>query len=427
MKPADVVVVGGGPAGAASAIFLALQGLSVTLLDRARFPRDKVCGEFISPAADALLAEMGVLERIEAAAPVRLKGIFLSAYNERPLVVDYPPQFPGGPPMSSLSVPRRVLDALILQRARDCGVKVLEEHAVTDVMLRDGAAAGVTGRDPAGTSFEMPARLVIDAGGRNCLSIRRFGLRKKPAGKKVKIALAAHWHGGRDFAPYCYMHVHPPGYTGIAPTGPGEVNTVLVVDGAVLKGRDPQEFYVETVLACASRRELLAGAAPMEKVRTVDSLAYSVRPPAIGRLLLVGDAMGFMDPFTGEGIYLSLRSAKIAAEAAGRALAGAEFSPRALMGYSEKREREFRLKFVLSRALERLIERPAVCRRVIRALAARPALAEDLVGVIGDYFPAEKAVSARFLVRLLWAMGAPGFTAEKRGRDGNLPAVFPEG
>ena len=121
MSAVDVAVVGGGPAGAASAIFLARQGYAVTLLDRARFPRDKVCGEFISPAADALLNEMGVLAAIEARRPLRLKGIFLAAHGERPLWVDYPPERPGGSPMSSLSVPRLDLDGLLLQRARAVG------------------------------------------------------------------------------------------------------------------------------------------------------------------------------------------------------------------------------------------------------------------------------------------------------------------
>lgn len=428
MSAVDVAVVGGGPAGAASAIFLARQGYAVTLLDRARFPRDKVCGEFISPAADALLNEMGVLAAIEARRPLRLKGIFLAAHGERPLWVDYPPERPGGSPMSSLSVPRLDLDGLLLQRARAVGVQVREGFAVTDFRVRDGAAVGVAGKDDAGAGFEIAARLVIDAGGRNCLAIRRFGLRKKRGGKRGKIALAAHWRGGRRFAPYCYMHIQPPGYTGIAPTGEGEANVVLVVEGGALKGKDPEEFYRRTVLADPSRRALLEGAAPMEKVRAVDSLAYAVRMAPIGGLMLVGDAMGFMDPFTGEGIYLSLRSAKIAAEAAGQALAGRVSSRQAIDEYRERRLREFRWKFAISRVLEGLIERPAPCRWVMRALGARPALAEDLVGVIGDYFPARKVASAGFLLRLLGVAAVSAFAPAESGgtRPEKIPAGSPE-
>ncbi len=425
MKAADVVVVGGGPAGAASAVFLAAKGYRVTLLDRARFPRDKVCGEFISPAADQLLAEMGVLSAIENASPVRLKGVSIAAYGERPLKVDYPPERPGGRAMTSLSLPRRVLDALLIERAREVGVTVLEGHAASDFLIRDGAARGVVGRDDTGARIEMPARLVIDAGGRNCLSIRRFGLREKTRGQGAKLALAAHWQGLWGLEPYCYMHVHPPGYTGIAPTGKGEANVVLVVQADDLKGARPKDFYEKAVNGCPARKTLLEGARPGEDVRVVDSLAYSVKPPPVDRLLQVGDAMGFMDPFTGEGIYLSLRSARLAAEAAGRALARETWSPAELALYRERRWREFRLKFTLSRALERLIERPRLCRRVVRALMARPELAEELVGVIGDYFPARRVVSAGYLARLLLALTGAGGRSPEAGRA--QEAVSPEG
>jgi len=425
VKAVDVVVVGGGPAGAASAVFLAARGFQVTLIDRARFPRDKVCGEFISPAADELLSEMGVLSAIENASPVRLKGVSIAAYGERPLKVDYPPERPGGRPMTSLSLPRRVLDGLLVERAREAGVTVLEGHGASDFLIRDGAARGVVGQNEAGARFELPARLVIDAGGRNCLSIRRFGLRIKHRARPGKLALAAHWRGLWGLEPYCYMHIHPPGYTGIAPTGKGEANVVLVVQADDLKGARPGDLYEKAVYGCPARKALLEGARLSEDVRVVDSLAYSVKPPPVDRLLQVGDAMGFMDPFTGEGIYLSLRSAKLAAQAAGRALAKEPCSPGDLARYREKRWREFRLKFILSRALERLIERPRLCRRVVRALASRPVLAEQLVGVIGDYFPARRVVSAGYVTRLLLALVGAGGRSPEAG--GARPAVSPEG
>ena len=258
----------------------------------------------------------------------------------------------------------------------------------------------MTGRDEAGNTFEARAKVVIEAGGRNCLSIRRFKLKKntKPGGR---IALAAHWTGVSAVRDYCYMHVSKPGYTGMAPTGEGEANIVLVVDKECLKGETPHDFYVRTVLKNPLRRNLLEGGAVQEKVRTVDSLEYSVRSLKVGGLVLVGDATGFIDPFTGEGIYLSLRSAQIAAGVLQGAFATDDFSRRRLARYDALRHREFDRKYLLSRILQVLIYRPSLCNRVVRTLQQNPEMARTLVGVIGDYIPAGRVVSLPFLFELL--------------------------
>ena len=117
MKPSDALIVGGGPAGAASALFLSRKGFTVRLLEQARFPRDKVCGEFISPAADPILEELGVLTEIDRLAPVRLKGVAISSYETAGFAVDYPAMPGRQEAMTSLSLPRSVLDPLLLGKS----------------------------------------------------------------------------------------------------------------------------------------------------------------------------------------------------------------------------------------------------------------------------------------------------------------------
>ena len=399
MKNFDAVIIGAGPAGTATALFLAKQGYRVVVLDQAEFPRDKVCGEFISPAADAIFAELGVLALLEAQSSLRLNGVYISAYGKSEVCVDYPPMPGRTGRVTSLSVPRMVLDNVLLQQARRMGAEVRERHKVHDLLFHDGRVVGVKGWDGQKIPFTLKARVVVDAGGRNCVSIRRLNLRQAAKGSG-KIALAAHWRGARFRENYCYMHVSPPGYTGIASVGGGSVNVVLVVDSRLLEGRDSEEFYLRAVLGNPRRRQLLADAAPAEKPRTVESLAYSVKSPACGGLALVGDAMGFIDPFTGEGIYLSLRSAQMAAQTVDSAFKTSDFSRRRFAGYEAVRRAEFHKKFVLSRTLQQLIYKPRLCVRVVKILAENPSLAERLVGVIGDYLPAETVVSVKFLARL---------------------------
>jgi menaquinone-9 beta-reductase len=398
----DVIIIGGGPSGCAAALGLNRLGYRVVLCDQAKFPRDKVCGEFISPAADPILKRLGVLDRIETLSLKRLKGVAISSYEGEEIVIDYP-KMPGMDARpTSLSIPRYELDASLLVKVKQVGVEVLEQHKVTEFLFADGRVNGVRGLDDSKTSFTLKAPLVIDAGGRNAISLRKMGLKNKPAGN-IKIAMAAHWQGAQIADDYCYMHVSHPGYTGISSLGRDRSNVVLVVNRQSMNGEKPDKFYLGAVMRNGRRRKILQDAECIESVRTIESLAFTVKPVTCGGLLLVGDAMGFIDPFTGEGIYLSLRSSEIAVEVADKAFKKSDWSNDILMNYEMRRKQEFDKKFLLSRIFQKLIYNRFFCDRVVRALRRKPELAETLVGVIGDLSPAQRAVSFNFLLRLLSA------------------------
>lgn len=397
MNPYDVIVIGAGPAGCASALFLHQKGLRVLVLDRAVFPRDKVCGEFISPAADDILEELGVLEAIQQSNPMRLQGVAVSSYGKPELSIDYPPCPRRVKPMTSLSLPRYQLDHLLVQKVMGQGIEVREQHAVDDFLFDEDRVVGVKGRDETNRPFQSSASVVVDASGRNGLSLRRLGL-IKPHNGPGKVALAAHWENVQFPHDYCYMHISAPGYTGMAPVGNDSVNVVLVVEDRHVKGQELDTFYQTVVLGNERRRSLLAGARLKEQVRSVGSLAYDVRPVPCGGLVLAGDTTGFIDPFTGEGIYLSLRSAQLAVGVIQKAFAAADFSREFLAEYDRQRQAEFRKKFILSRILQKLIYRRRWCDGVVALLRRNPQMAQTLVGVIGDYFPADHVVSGAFLL-----------------------------
>lgn len=400
MKRCDVIIIGAGPAGTATALFLKKMGYQAILLEQAKFPRDKVCGEFISPAANSILNELGVLASIEARSPSHLRGVFLSSYEKVEMFIDYPdmPCNPGT--VTSLSLPRIVFDNLMLEKVRKAGVEIREQHKVLDFIFQDGAVVGVSGCDARKTPFTLKAPIVVDAGGRNCISLSKLNLRIPPKSSE-KTAIAAHWEGARLLKNYCYMHVSRPGYTGISPVSKDLTNVVLVLDSFYLKGRSVEDLYVKTVLKNRQRNDLLTGGKLAEKPRVVASLAFSVKSPSCGGLILVGDAMGFIDPFTGEGIYLSLRSAQIATGIIDLAFKSSDFSRNLLTRYETLRMMEFRKKFMLVNILQKLIYNPPLCTRVMRILSRNPALAKLLVGVTGDYIPAETVVSMKFLLKLV--------------------------
>ena len=398
----DVIIIGGGPSGCAAALGLNRLGYKVVLCDQAKFPRDKVCGEFISPAADPILKRLGVLNRIEALSPKRLKGVAISSYEGEEIVIDYPqlPWMDARP--TSLSVPRYELDAIFVEQVKQVGIEVREQHKVTDFLFAEGRVTGVRGWDENKTSFTLKAPLVIDAGGRNALSLKKMDLKKESA-ENTKIAMAAHWQGAKIADDYCYMHISCPGYTGISSVGKDRSNLVLVVNRQAMQGKKPDTFYLDAVMQNCHRRKILQDAECIESVRAIESLAFSVKPVTCGGLLLVGDAMGFIDPFTGEGIYLSLRSSEIAVDVADKAFKKTDWSNEVLKDYEIRRKQEFDKKFLLSRIFQKLIYSRIFCDRVVRALQSKPELAEILVGVIGDLSPAQTAVSLKFLLRLMSA------------------------
>ena len=397
----DVIVIGGGPAGCAMALDLNRRGYDVALCDQAKFPRDKVCGEFISPGADPILERLGVLGSIEALVPKRLKGVAISSYEGAELAIDYPVFTQTGLRPSSLSVPRYQLDALFLEQVQHAGVKIFQQYKVADLILDNGYVVGVKGWDETKTPFSLKSKMVVDAGGRNAVSLKKFSLKQNPKGN-TKIAFSAHWKGVRLPNDYCYMHVSHPGYTGISSVGKDRANVVMVVDRSAFKsGENPETFYHRILMQNSRRQEMLIGAERLEPVRSVESLAFSVKPVPCGGLVLVGDAMGFIDPFTGEGIYLSLRSSEIAGTVIHAGLQSLDLSRKFLAVYDERRKKEFGDKFLLSRILQKLIYSRPVCDRVVKSLSTNEVLAETLVGVIGDILPAEKVISMKFLFQLL--------------------------
>src|SRR5687767_1787815 len=175
---AQVVIVGGGPAGASTAFVLARAGIDVTVLDRARFPRDKPCSEYMSPQASRILDDLGILDRIERAGAARLGGMRVRAPNGTTFAGRYAdaPGFRGFRDRG-LALRRTVLDGLLLDRARELGATVQEGVRVTALRhAMDGRVDGLDVLDAKGRARCITASLVVGADGLPSIVSRRLGL-----------------------------------------------------------------------------------------------------------------------------------------------------------------------------------------------------------------------------------------------------------
>ena len=393
-EPRDVVVVGAGPAGSAAAIFLRQRGRDVLLLDEARFPRDKVCGESISPGAHRLLADLGVEPAVRVLAPFPLRGMALTSPDGTSFLGEYRDAAEPG-----LALRRDVFDKVLLDAARAAGAEVREGVRATGLAFRDGVVAGVTcedGRDPE----TIRARLVIGADGRRSVVARRLGLLREHRSLR-KFAVRGHWEGMEALEERGEMHVGGGGYCGIAPLAPRRANVAFVLDRAEMAaaGADLESFYRDTLRRWPRVAERLARASLLGPPRAIGPLALEASRVSAPGALLVGDSAGFYDPFTGEGVTLALRSAEMAAEVADRALQSGGNAD--LRVYDRTRDASTRDKFRINRMLQRVVAHPALSNAMARRLSRRPDLADKLVGVAGDFVPARSAWSLRFVWDLI--------------------------
>ncbi|HEY7511789.1 MAG TPA: NAD(P)/FAD-dependent oxidoreductase [Vicinamibacteria bacterium] len=397
MRPSssrDVVVVGGGPAGAATALLLRRRGYDVLLVDEAHFPRDKVCGEGVSPEAWRLLDLLGAAGAVRALRPRPLRGMAVVSPDGTTFRGDYAGR-------AGFALRRHDLDAALLACARQTGVEVRTGAAARRLVLGGGRVEGVVIENGSGPEL-VRSRLVIGADGRRSLVARTLGLLREHH-RLRKFAVRGYWEGMEGLGEHGEMHVGGGGYCGIAPLSATAANVTFVLDRREMLGAGGalEAFYREAIarrwprVAERVRRATLDG-----PPRAIGPLALQARRVAFAGGALVGDAAGFYDPFTGEGVTLALRSAELADEAAHRSLKHAAV-PGVLWEYEQSRARATADKFRLNRLLQRVVAWPGLANAVARRLARRPDLADQLVGIAGDFVPARGALRAAFVLDLI--------------------------
>jgi flavin-dependent dehydrogenase len=295
---------------------------------------------------------------------------------------------------------RAHFDQALLDRAREVRVEVREGLRVTDLVFEDGKVAGVVAEN-GGDPLRLHARLVVGADGRRSRVARRLGLLREHR-RLRKFAVRGYWEGVDGLSDHGEMHVVAGGYCGIAPLTPSSANVAFVLDESEMAaaGGDLEGFYRGELERRWPRLQArLTRAHLLEVPRCIGPLALVARRISAPHALLVGDAAGFYDPFTGEGVTLALRSAEIAAAVADEALGQNRLTD--LGAYDALRHAATRHKFLLNRLLQRVVSRPELSNFVARRLRRRPDLADQLVGIAGDFVPARRALGPGFLYQLL--------------------------
>jgi len=396
--------VGGGPAGASTAWSLARAGIDVLVLDRANFPRDKVCAEYLSPQASRIFADMGVLDEIESTGAAHLAGMILRAPDGRTVNAE----FAGVKGFAAfrnrgLALRRIVLDDILLRRAKLTGARVEEGARVTDI-TRDtlGRVNGVALLEAGGKTRQLRSRMVVGADGLRSIVGRRLGLVRSRRWPK-RIGLVSHYRGIEGMSGMGEMHADANGYFGLNDVGHGLTNVGLVIPVSLAEkiAGDRDAFVEEWIASRPHLADRFTKAERVSPVRATGPFASVARRAYAPGAALVGDAADFFDPFTGEGVYAALRGGEILAPYVAEALqANGDGGITALKAYEKARRREFGGKWKLERIIGAAIAFPPLINHAARALSSRKEMADLLIGVAGDFVPAEAVLTPRFLFDL---------------------------
>ncbi len=380
----DVIVVGGGPAGAATAALLARDGFDVLLLDRVRFPRDKPCGEFLTPETERVLRDLGAWQAVLVAGVSPIRSVVLRSPSGREAA--YTPS----DGVAGWSILRRDLDAVLLDHARISGVEVREGAQVRGLLREGNQCIGVQVNGD-----EVTARLVIGADGTHSVVARQLGL-VRPLPRLQRLAIVTHWRGLQN-EPVVELRANGRTICGIGSLGNGLSNLTIVVptsDANNIAGR-PAEFVRERIAAAfPDLRKRIASSILEPNVHTIGCFGHHCRQAHAHGALLVGDAATFIDPFTGEGVYLASRGAELAGRVSSEALRVGDVSADRLSSYESLRA-ELRSRYWLCSLVQAVVRNGRLMDRAVAAMNAKPQVAERLMAALGDRRPAREAMTLR--------------------------------
>jgi flavin-dependent dehydrogenase len=367
----DVVVCGGGLAGAATAIDLRRRGKSVIVVDRATFPRDKPCGEGLLPHGVELLAALGCGDIVEDCSGQPFRGILYHCHG-----VVARGDFEGGG--VGRGVRRRHLDDALRARAQALGAQ-LWHAGVSGVVVNDD---GVTVSLDDGRVVH--AKVAVGAVGPRSTLRHQLGLDGGPP-KTPRYALRQHFRLAENTPMPDRVEVHVAGghELYVTPVEPGTVGVAALVEKALMTGAagKPDARLQALIAACPPLKERLEGAVPVDDGLACGPLRVKATAVWKGRAVLVGDAAGYVDAITGEGMSLALKTSALAVKAIAGILDDGVAPDVAFKAYARARASVFRDHAVLTHGLVFLARHPFFARRAIARLAKDPALFSRLLAV----------------------------------------------
>ena len=401
----DLVIVGGGPAGATAALYAKRHGLSALLLDKAGFPRDKICGDALSGKSVRILRDLGLLDRVAALPGAAIHTITFGSPGGTEIDIDLT-RSSRQDFLTGFVIRRQAFDAFLFEQARKAADACVEGVTVRDLIRENGQVCGVRGMR--GTeSVEYRGRIVLGADGFNSIVSRKTGCYKHEPRHSI-VALRCYYRGVKGLGDQIELHYVDeviPGYFWIFPLEDGRANVGIgMVHEQIKKQRVDLKAALQKAVESARFRDRFADATPLEAPVGWNLPTGSKHRKIYGDgFMLLGDAAGLIDPFTGEGIGNAMYSARYAVECAREACDTGDFSEPFLSRYDSRLWDEIGDELRVSARLQRIGRIRPLLNFVINKAAHSQEVRDIICGMIADEIPKKRLANPLFYLKLLFA------------------------
>lgn len=399
-KKYNVIIIGGGPSGSTSAYFLAKSGLNVLLLDKATFPREKTCGDGLTPRAIGMLDELGLLETVKVAS-YQMDEATVFAPNgtdvttTMPLRDDVPPLL--------LSIPRFKLDNMILQKAVEAGVELREGINIQNVEM---SADGITvhGKQN-GRLITLNSRMGLIAVGANTGLLKRIGVLKETP--PLTLAARTYYENIKDLSgrfEFYFEGIPLPGYAWIFPLSDTSANIGAGIFGLHSRRRKKQtaQSVLDQFLTLPRIQHMLSNARRVGPVRGFPIRTDFAHAPTFAQnLLLAGEAAGLVNPLTGEGIDYALESGKIAAEHLVAMFEAGDFSTQRLEEYDRSLRNLFHDQVVFCEHIRDWYLHRPIINRLVRVAQKRAHFRELFTDIVLGNVAAKEALRVKTVMQII--------------------------
>jgi menaquinone-9 beta-reductase len=369
----DVAVIGGGPSGASTAITLAKFGYGVLLVDRAAFPRDKLCGDFVNPANWPILRELNVSHDVLTREHAEVRNFRLTAANGTEAASSLPTYGAFG-----LGLRRYYLDHLLIERAKSDGASIIEGARVKS--LGKSADGWVLELEKAGELVSYRSKIIVGADGRNSWVARRLGAAGFKRSLRASVGFAIQLKKVHGLDGSVEIHQFPGGYAGLVRVDAHTANLCFTIERSRLQR--PVSFEAlrkHRLNENPFLRDELVDAESCGELRSVSPVYFPPRKCFGEGFLLVGDAARVTEPVTGEGIYFALRSGRLAGMTIDGALRRKDTTRDYLKQYQRACREEFRKRLRLNYLARVLAHHPSLLSSLIRFSGKRRRLLDSMV------------------------------------------------
>ncbi|MEJ2052438.1 MAG: geranylgeranyl reductase family protein [Calditrichaceae bacterium] len=401
----DVIIVGAGPAGSGAALYAQRYGLKTLLLEKEKFPRDKICGDAISGKSMTILKDLNLLSEACKLPSATVDSVTFSSPDHLEVNIKFISDQKSDLP-SGLVMRREVFDNFLFSQVQKSKTQIIENFTVTDLLIKDNTVCGVKGRDDSGAEKSFYSKIVAGADGFKSIVARKTGLYKHDPEHWV-VALRQYYKnvgGLNSQIELHYVDDVQPGYLWIFPLEDGKANVGIGMHHNSLKKRKIDlKKALDKALKSPYFAERFKDAAALEEPRGWNLPVGSLHRKCYGNgFMLLGDAAGLIDPFTGEGIGNALYSARTAVQTAKIAIDAGDTSEEVLSAYDKTLWNEIGDELNVSTKLQRIGRIRFLLNFVINKAARSKNVKELLSGMMANQIPKTKLANPLFYIKLLF-------------------------